>query len=115
MQEIKLKIPTELHGKGDDKHLEQDTVSGGEKSSRSKSYLGVISTGLDDGLDTAGEEKEYDDSCFLALTTGMVVLFTKKSLEETTLMGLTSSVLDMLRFKIFVFCFLFVCLVVLFS
>lgn len=51
---------------------------------------------------------------FLALTTGMVVLFTKKALEETTLMRLISSVLDMLRFKVFVFV-LFGWLVVLFS
>lgn len=78
-----------------------------------RAILEVISTGLDDGLDTAGEEKEFDDSCFSGSYNwnGGVI---HKSLEETTLMRLTSAVLDMLRFKVFVFV-LFVWLVVLFS
>ena len=76
-----------------------------------RAILEVISTGLNDAPDTAGKEKEYDDSCFSGSYNwnGGAI---HKALEETTLMRLISSVLDMLRFKVFV---LFVWLVVLFS
>ena len=79
-----------------------------------RAILEVISTGLDDGLDTAGQEKEYDDSCFSGSYNWNGGAIHKEIIRRDHFDETHKLVLDMLRFKVFVFV-LFVWLVVLFS